>query len=575
MKVLKGITAATGLARGISCLYTEKIEESIPHYIIEKDRVNSEIHRLREGYNKAKDTMKEVLEVSEKMFGKAGDEIFKAHNMILDDQALYEEIVKLIRGKLVNAEHAVSDAFNKYLEKLKGEQFHFAELTHDIMDVRNRLISAFSGISGHFECPVGKRQAVIVASKRLTPSMVLNIPREHVLAFITEEGGFTTHATILARNYGVPVIFGVDVENNINCADKVIVDGFSGKVIVNPDSATGRYYSDKIEKTSQKKAYCKIKVEEPPQTKESARITLKANISTLGEVELLKDLNYDGIGLLRSEFLFVNKDKPPSEEEWRLVYRKVLEGVNGRPVVVRLLDIGQDKLPGYLHLPQQENPDLGIRGARAVDFFYDIYLSQIKAILQCSVYGDLQILYPMVSDVSDIESYRKILKEAKSALRKEKIKFKNNIKEGIMIETPAAAVMADRLLRNVDFANIGSNDLIQYTLAASRGNQLIEKRYHILHPSLVRLMEFIVKAGKKHKKEICLCGEIAGFEDFYPLFLNIGLESFSVAAARLEDIKCNLMHTEKKKKNYVKRFYDMTTKKDIDKFFEKRGQRPF
>jgi len=186
MKILKGVTANSGLAKGISCLYTEKIEENIPHYVIEKDRVDKEISRLKEAYDKAKDVMKEVLVASEKMFGKAGDEIFKAHIMILDDKALYNKIVELIRKKLVNAEHAASDAFNNYLEKLEGEQSHFTELAHDIIDVRNRLFASFGGISGHFECPIGERQPVVVASKRLTPSMVLNIPRGRALAFVTE-----------------------------------------------------------------------------------------------------------------------------------------------------------------------------------------------------------------------------------------------------------------------------------------------------------------------------------------------------------------------------------------------------
>ena len=191
----------------------------------------------------------------------------------------------------------------------------------------------------------------------------------------------------------------------------------------------------------------------------------------------------------------------------------------------------------------------------------------MKAILRSSIYGDLRILYPMVSDLSDIESYRVILKSAQKELRRNKIRFKNDIKEGMMIETPSAAIMVDQLLKEVDFANIGSNDLIQYTLAASRGNQLIEKRYHILHPSLVRFMEIIAKAGKKQKKEICLCGEIAGFEEFYPFLLSIGLSSFSVTVEKLEDIKCHLVHANKENKDFVKKFYEARTKADIDRFF--------
>jgi len=211
------------------------------------------------------------------------------------------------------------------------------------------------------------------------------------------------------------------------------------------------------------------------------RLTLKANISLQAEIKLLEGLNYDGVGLLRSEFLFMNRDNAPSEEEWFKVYKNIAKAAKEKSVDIRLLDISGDKMPAYLRLPSGENDDLRIRGARAINVFYDTYLSQTKAILRASSYGNLRLLYPMISDLSDIESFREIVKEAKSALDDEEKKYNKDIKEGVMIETPAAAVMAGPLLRHVNFANIGSNDLLEYTLAASRNSQIIEKRYHILH----------------------------------------------------------------------------------------------
>jgi len=569
MKVLKGITASPGITKGAACLYAERQQEDIPHYVIEKNRVESEISRVEEARDKAKETMRQMIQTSEKLFDKRASEIFNAHLMVLDDPVVYNKMINLIKTKLVNAEHAVSDAFEEYIKTYELSELHFAELSHDIKDVRNRFLASFSGISGHFVCPEGERHAVIVASKRLTPSMVLNIPRENVLAFITEEGGFTTHATILARSYGVPVIFGIDVDENINCGDHLIVDGSTAKVYVSPDSTIDKQYSRKIEDIKKKRAVCDIRKEEPSQTKKGLRVKLKANISTPGEVELLKDLHYDGIGLLRTEFLFLKKEVAPSEEEQFNMYRHILEGAEGHHVIVRLLDIGQDKMPSYLHLPPQENPDLGIRGARALDFFYSSYLTQMKAILRASNYGDLRILYPMVSDLSDITSFQNLLSKAKSILKKEKRAFKNDIKEGIMIETPAAALMSEALLKQVDFANIGSNDLLQYTLAASRGNMTVEKRYHILHPSLMRLIEIVVKAATSTKKEVCLCGEIATFDEFYPLFLGLGLRSFSIAASRLDYIKCELLHQQKSDKSLSQRFFKAVTKEDVDKLFKR------
>jgi phosphotransferase system enzyme I (PtsI) len=283
-------------------------------------------------------------------------------------------------------------------------------------------------------------------------------------------------------------------------------------------------------------------------------------------MKILEGLNYDGIGLLRSEFLFASSKKAPSEEDWFKVYKSIAKASKPRSVNIRLLDISGDKMPTYLQIPPGDNYDLGIRGARAIDAFYEMYIDQMKAILRASVYGNLRFLYPMISDISDIESFKAIRKEAEAILRKEKKKYRKDIKEGIMIETPAAAILSGSLMKYADFANIGSNDLLQYTLAASRTNQIIEKRYHILHPSLVRLMEIIVNETRKFKKEICLCGEIASFEEFYPLFLSIGINSFSVEASKLSDIKCNLLHIEEPEKEYLYKFYKNLKKDDIEKF---------
>jgi phosphotransferase system enzyme I (PtsI) len=569
MKVLKGISANTGLAKGIANVYTEGVEENIPHYMIEEEKIEKEIVRLKEAYGKTKEAIEQMLRASEEIFGKTGEEIFAVHSTILEDEALFEEMIALIKKRLINAEHAVNDVFDAYQEKFKQKDFHFAEMSHDIVDVRNRLLSSFEGVSGQFECPMDERQPVIVVSKRLSPSMVLSTSQSEVLAFVTEEGGLTSHATILAQNYGVPIVFGVKVIENIECGDKVIVDASFGKVIVKPDQKTEKYYDKKIEEAKKRKQFCLVKEEEPTKTKKGSRLTLKANISLQAEIKLLEGLNYDGVGLLRSEFLFVNRHRAPSEEDWFRVYKNIAETAGAKSVNIRLLDISSDKMPAYLHLPSGENSDLGIRGARAIDVFYYVYLGQIKAILRASVYGNVRLLYPMISDISDIESFRDIKKKAETALRKEKKEYRRDIKEGIMIETPAAALMSGTLMKYVDFANIGSNDLLQYTLAASRGDQIIEKRYHILHPSLVRLMEIVVKETGKNKKEVCLCGEIASFEEFYPLFLSLGIKSFSVEASKLSDIKCNLLHVETPDKSLVKKYYENLKKDDIEKFFER------
>ena len=568
MKKLKGTSVAPGISRGTVCLYLGERERTLPHYLISSGQIPKELERLQRALKAAGKRMEEMVQAARRQLDKEASEIFNAHLSIITDRELFRKISQLIRRRRVNAEHAVNDAFEDYIKKYENKELHFRELIHDFADVRNHILGAFNGETGKFKCPIGEREPVIVAAERLTPSMVSNISRENVLAFVTKQGGFTSHATILARSYGVPVIFGIDVENNLDCGMKAIVDGSLGEVIVSPDRKTGEYYSRKVGKREKRKSFCDLKKELSARTGSGRRIKLKLNVNTPEELEYAKELSYDGIGLLRTEFLF-RGEEVPSEEEQYLLYRAILQGEAGRPVAVRLLDIGRDKLPSYFKLPDQNGLDLGLRGAMAVETFPEIYLTQAKALLRANLGSNLQLLYPMVSDLEDLKTFRGILLKAKKALRKEHVRFNSgDIKEGLMIETPSAVMMAEELLKEVDFVNIGSNDLLQYTIAASRDNLLAENRYHILHPALVKQLEIIARAGKRVKKEVCLCGEIASFEEFYPLLLGIGLRSFSVAVPKLSDIKCELLHLGLSLgKGQVKDFYKVKSKEEIDKYF--------
>ena len=438
------------------------------------------------------------------------------------------------------------------------------------MDVRDRLLSSLSETSGHFDCSIDDREPIIVATERLNSHMILNMPRDHILAFVTLEGGYTTHAAILARSLDIPVIFGIDVKKELNCGTRAIIDGMSGKVIISPDEATEKYYEKKVEQYRIRRQFCEVRRHLKAKTKNNIRITLKLNISNPGEMDLIGGFNHDGIGLLRTEFLFLDREHPPTEEEQYEMYSTILQRAEGKSVVVRLLDVGSDKLPLFLDLPYQINPDLEIRGSRAVEYFYGIYLTQAKALLRASQDSEMKILYPMVSDMSDVKTFKSLIADANKKLREEGQPYCKSVKDGIMIETPAAALLANQLLSQVDFANIGSNDLLQYTLAASRGNPLIENKYHILHPALVKLMEMAVRAGKKHNKEICLCGEVASFEEYYPLFLKIGLRCFSVAAMKFPAIKCDLMHVLiDRSSSLINEVYEASSKKMLEKLFKK------
>jgi phosphoenolpyruvate-protein phosphotransferase (PTS system enzyme I) len=570
MKILKGISAASGIKAGKVCLYLTEMENSLPHYSILAKQINNELKRLDEAMEQAKKSMKEMVAVAQKQLDKDAQEIFNTHLLILNDKSLYAKVSGVITAKKVNAEHAVNDVFEEFIQKYKTKGEHFKELIHDFVDTRNRILNAFNIETGKFKCPIGEREPVIVAAKRFPPSLVLSIPKENALAFVTEEGGFTSHSTILARSYGVPIVFGIEVEKNLDCGTEVIVDGSAGKIIVEPDKKTQIYYQRKIEDIEKKKLFCEPRKALSVQTRAGSRVQLKLNINTPSEMNFLEEFPHDGIGLLRTEFLFMQRNEPPSEEEQYKMYRSILSDVAEKPVTVRLLDIGTDKMPLYFKLPSQINPDLGLRGSFAVENFSDIYLTQMKALLRANINANLRLLYPMVSDLSDLAIFRDLVTKAKRALKREKIKFNDKgIQEGIMIETPSAVMLAQELLKEVDFVNIGSNDLLQYTLAAARGNVLVEKRYHVLHPALVRLLEIVVKAGKKAKKEVCLCGEVASFEEFHSLLFSIGLRSFSVSVSKFADIKCELLHLEESAgKTMIKNFYKKKTKEEIDEYFK-------
>ncbi len=571
MKILAGTPAAFGFAKGTVCLYSNEVEDTLPHYTIDLGQIPREVNRVKEAFENARQEMKEVLKTAESQLDKSAVEIFNIHLSILNDPSLLENISQLIEEQKINAEHAVSDIFDQYMKKYETKSEHFRELIHDFIDARNRLLHAFNIETGKFKCPVGIRRPVIVAAKRLTPSMVLSIPGRNVLAFVSEEGGFTNHATILARSYGVPIIFGIPVEKELDCGMKAIVDGLTGKVIISPDAKTEEYYARKIKNREKKAYFCEIRKTVPPRTKTGKRVKLKLNISTPGEFNFVRELPHEGVGLLRTEFLFMGRNQPPAEEEQYRMYKRILHENREKPVAVRVLDIGSDKRPSYFKIPERINLDLGLRGAMAVEKFPHIYLAQMKALLRANVYSNLHLLYPMVSDPNDLKTFRNVLSEAKRELKKAKVNIDNvRIKEGIMIETPAAAMMVDILLEEIDFVNIGSNDLLQYTLATSRGNTQVEGRYHIMHPALLKMLEMIAREGSKAGKEVCLCGEIASFEEFYPLLLEIGIKSFSVAASKFSDIKCELLHLqESPDKIPVAEFYKLGSKEEVDEYFRR------
>ncbi|MBN1897759.1 MAG: phosphoenolpyruvate--protein phosphotransferase [Spirochaetes bacterium] len=576
MKILKGLSASVGIALGKAGLYSLDDYINIPHYKIPESQIDNELKRLNNAFLLAASKLENMVDRSRDLFGEEGKSIISAHLAILNDPHIKEKIEAMIKSRHINAEHALEDVFEDYIKRLTRHGLHFEEISHDVKDVRDRLIESFSQAQGRFTCPVNKKEGIIVVSERLTPSMLLHIPRENVLAFVTHQGGYTSHATILARSMDVPVVFGIDI-NQIDCNADMIVDGTVGTVHVWPDKKTLDRYIKKQEQQKKRKDFCLLKRKHPVQTKEGLRINLKVNISTMGEIDLLKKyvieeetkgIHYDGIGLLRTEFIFMRGESVPSEEEQISIYRNILQQTSGKSVIIRLLDISPDKTPAFIEAMIKGKQTSDIRGARAIAMYKDVYITQVRSILRSAVHGQVKILFPMVADIDDLYIAKNLVDEAASSLKKEGKKF-SLPPLGIMFETPSSVMLADQLLREVDFANIGTNDLLQYSVAASRESLTSQESYHIMHPSVVRMIEMVTRSGRQQGKEVCLCGEVSSFEQFYPVLLDAGVISYSVPVTKYEDIKCELLHiSESDYKGKMEQYLTFLRLKDQNKYFE-------
>ncbi|MBF0252400.1 MAG: phosphoenolpyruvate--protein phosphotransferase [Candidatus Omnitrophica bacterium] len=571
MKTIKGYSAASGIATGPVCLYLEENSKNIPNYNIKAEDVPEETGRVVRAFNDAASDMEKSIESAKIKFNDETSFIFNAHLAILSDVELIRQIIEQIEKKKINAEQAIENIFTSYTSKYSSLEGHFNELVHDFEDVKLQVLGVLISKKILKTCPQHVNTKAIVITKRLTPSLILQLERDYVLGFIASEGGLTSHATILARAFGVPIIFSEDILKCVDCGTDLIMDAGLRKIIINADAKTKKYYDKKIAAIKKKKFVCEIQKDLSPRTKTGKKIKLKVNLSTPDELSLSKDFMDDGIGLLRTEFLFMDRNTQPSEDEQYKMYSKILNERKGSTVTMRILDIGPDKLPQYLEKNLFHSKDFVPRGAGAAEAFPEIYLTQFKALLRSNTHSNLRILFPMVCDLGDIKAYRNIFNEAQKKLKEEKVIFSNKkIDIGAMLETPSSILMSDEILKNVDFANVGSNDLFQYTLASSRGDSNVERRYHLLHPSILKLMEIAVKNARKYSKELCLCGEIASFEEFYPLLLKIGIKSFSVSVSKFEDIKCELLHLhDDHPASSLKQYYDLKTPSQRDKFFEK------
>lgn len=487
-----------------------------------------EIDRLMNAIETAKEQLNELYVSTIDELGEKEAQIFKSHEMMLEDDTFISDVENRIKQEGVNAEYALNETSNVYIKMFQSiEDEYLRERAEDIKDVMNRVIRILMGISS-VDFSNLKENSIIVA-KDLTPSDTAQIDRTKVAAMITEMGGKTSHAAIIARIMGIPTVVGLNnITDKIKNGDTVICDGKTGKVLINPNAKQLFYFTKKKNIEDEIRNELKNQIGLPSVTKDGFKVSLTANIGVPNDVDMALENDAEGIGLFRSEFIFMNREHQPTEDEQFEQYKEVLVKMGDKPVIIRTMDIGGDKNVPYIDIPKEMNPFLGYRAIRLCLGNLEVFRTQLRAILRASVYGNVKIMIPMISTMKELKDSKKILQQAKDELTKEGIKFKKDIEIGIMIEIPSAAIISDLLAREVDFFSIGTNDLIQYTMAVDRMNSKLSYLYSQYHPALLRLIKGIIDNAHDAGIWVGMCGEAAGDPKLIPVFLGMGLDEFSM-----------------------------------------------
>ncbi|MCW6662972.1 phosphoenolpyruvate--protein phosphotransferase [Aerococcaceae bacterium NML190073] len=531
MTHLKGIAASDGIAIAPAYLLTEP-DLSFERKIIEDSA--SEIARLDAAIEQATAEITAIRDIAKESLGAEEAQVFEAHLLVVADPELTGQIKATIEANKVNAEAAlkeVSEMFINIFASMEDNPY-MQERAADIKDVSERVMAALLGVK--LPSPATISEEVIVIAHDLTPSDTAQLNKQYVRAFATNIGGRTSHSAIMARSLEIPAIVGTkSITETVKDGDLLIVDALEGIVIVNPTEAQVADYRVKAEAFAAQKAEWAKLVSAPSVTKDGKHIELAGNIGTPKDVTGVLDNGGDGVGLYRTEFLYMDSSDFPTEDDQYEAYKTVLESMKGKGVVVRTMDIGGDKELPYLQLPHEMNPFLGYRAIRISLDRQEMFKTQLRALLRASVHGDLRIMFPMIATLQEFRSAKKILDDTKAELLAEGVAVSDSIQVGIMIEIPAAAVLAHQFSKEVDFFSIGTNDLIQYTMAADRMNEQVSYLYQPYNPSILTLIKHVIDSSHKEGKWTGMCGEMAGDQTAVPLLLGMGLDEFSMSATSI------------------------------------------
>ena len=535
-----GIPASPGIA--IAPVYLSGPQEK--HTVVTEntqiapESADSEIELFKQSLERTRNEIKDLQSTLRDSLDERDAAIFDAHLLIVDDRMLSTEVVNLIRKKLLPARSAFRQTIERYISAMSSmPDQYLRERAADIQDVANRILANLDGLTDRKNV-ASFTGPVIVIAKDLTPSDTATLDRSHVTGFAIETGSPTSHTAILARSMKIPAVVGLRrIFERLTNGDKVIIDGYLGMVIIHPEPETIEFYEEKLRRQERLLAELEKENRMLAETTDGYVIQLMANVEGIEGIEEVKKSCSEGIGLFRTEYLFMNKPVLPDEETQFQVYKKLAELMPDQPVIIRTLDVGGDKFDAAISLPKEPNPFLGMRAIRLGLSRPELLKNQLRALLRAGVYGDIKILFPMISSLEELEGLLHLLEQLKDDLRERGIPFKDNIQVGVMIEIPSAVLIADQLAKKADFFSIGSNDLVQYTLAVDRSNEKVAKLYNPMHPAVIELIAMAAKAARDNQIWISCCGELASDPLFTPLLVGLGVQELSMSPGALPAVR--------------------------------------